>query len=504
MLRSISNTLSGIALTVLILAFAPIANAQTSYEGLNHINRIIQGAPSVSTVNISGNVAATASGPVTVRTPSGFSIPVPTSATATVPKAAVAKAAAKFAARAVPFVGTGFAAYDLYNEIKNSGIQTCPPPDFFCRPSVPTTVPNFRWTPAGYGGWHVTPELAAEFASKLVCQANTSYSGCYVKQLFLNHAENATAQIEYNVGLGKSNTLVTIQRYVGCPDNYALSNGVCTYTGTVQPGGKYTEAELEQALLDKINADSANSKRYYDALRADNARNRMLQDSEIVDPATPVVYNAPPVTTTERVVSTQTFTNPDGTTSTQTTKETVKVTPTTSGTTVGTGSITFPSQTTTTTTTVNNTTNNTTTTTTVVNNEPAIAEPAPLEIPNDYNKEATQQKILDELKGPTTAPPVTPDVVAKTKETDDQIKAEFDKLPNQQTSDKSNWFSWVWTPPVGQCVASAGAAVRGLSVSYDGGGIWCDWVEKIRDVIGFLFALGGAWYIYNLMFTRGD
>jgi hypothetical protein len=66
-------------------------------------------------------------------------------------------------------------------------------------------------------------------------------------------------------------------------------------------------------------------------------------------------------------------------------------------------------------------------------------------------------------------------------------------------TDKNLWFSWVWTPPVGQCHNPSGS-VSGFAVNWD----ICSTVEDFRDLLGFLFAIFTAWDTYNVMFRKGD
>ena len=211
-----------------------------------------------------------------------------------------------------------------------------------------------------------------------------------------------------------------------------------------------------------------------------------------------MTVNAPPVTTSERTVSTTQSQRPDGSTDTTTVTEKTTVTPTTSGTTQGTTTITYPSSTTQTTTVTNNVTNNTTTTTTVVNNQPAESS-TPSNFPNDYNKEVTQQQIAKELAG--EGAPALPNMTQQVAENIDKNKTDLSKLtdalPTQFVTDKEKWFSWVWTPPMGECTPSTGS-VHGVAISLD----ICPTVSNIREALGWLFALIGAWTIYLEIFKR--
>ncbi|RJG00961.1 hypothetical protein D3878_04635 [Noviherbaspirillum sedimenti] len=123
-----------------------------------------------------------------------------------------------------------------------------------------------------------------------------------------------------------------------------------------------------------MDADFQENKRLVDAMKADQAASDAagLQRDPALNPIksdTPVTVTAPPVTTPEKTVKTETIQKPDGSTDTVQTKQKTTITPTTSGTTVGDSKTTFPSQTITTTNITNSVTNITTTNTTTENNE---------------------------------------------------------------------------------------------------------------------------------------
>ena len=134
----------------------------------------------------------------------------------------------------------------------------------------------------------------------------------------------------------------------------------------------------------------------------------------------------------------------------------------------------------------------------VTNNGPItnVSNNYTVDIPNDYNKEATQLKIYTG-EGAPDAPNHAQTVTQKVTEMNKSITDLLDPIADQYTSDKGKWFSWVWTPPVGQCEPIAGS-VHGKTVNWD----LCPYVAKVRDVIGWIFAIFGAWVIYNEMFRR--
>jgi len=143
---------------------------------------------------------------------------------------------------------------------------------------------------------------------------------------------------------------------------------------------------------------------------------------------------------------------------------------------------------------ITNTTNNTTNNTTPV-------QP----LPTDYNREATQAAIKEDLNklvtgtGAASAPDFKKQVEDSKTKADSDLKEITDEIPDGYSSSKSNWFSWVWSPPVGVCTPYQ-ASIHGQSVSWD----ICPYIANVRDVIGWLFALYGAWTVYNQMFKRED
>jgi len=216
----------------------------------------------------------------------------------------------------------------------------------------------------------------------------------------------------------------------------------------------------------------------------------------VSSPAGGPTVSAPPVTGAPKVTTSDT-TKPDGSTDTTTTSETTTVTPTITNNNTSNPEITYNTTTNTTTSVTNNVTNitNTTHSTTSLPNEQPV-----MELPKDYNKEETQQQIKELLEAPTA--PTMPDQKAivdsaKTKSDTDLAQLQTDAKTGQ--ADKTAWFSWVWTPPVGTCQAFTGN-VHGYAISWD----MCPTVNNIRDVLAWLFALFGALEIYGQLFKRND
>lgn len=128
------------------------------------------------------------------------------------------------------------------------------------------------------------------------------------------------------------------------------------------------------------------------------------------------------------------------------------------------------------------------------------------DLPTDYNRESTQQQIRDLLK--TDGAPEMPDQQSRVdgakEDGQTALTNAFDGVKNSVGTDKDSFFSWVWTPQTFECAPSAPASLRGLTISFDGGGLWCEWAEKIRDLLGWLFGLLSAMTVYYQLFRKGD
>ncbi|ABR91675.1 Hypothetical protein mma_1783 [Janthinobacterium sp. Marseille] len=316
------------------------------------------GAPSLASQATSAGVNATASGVAQVKMPSGLRIPVSVANTATVSKAAIANAS-RVAVRALGPIGAAATAYEVYKAIQESGVTTCAPPDFFCKSDVTGLYPQTHYcynagaNPNGTNCGAQPAPLCSSWNSTYVWKANS------------NGTFQCTAP---NGGGWGAPTLYTV-----CPANYSLIAGMCSPTPTI-PQVPMTDADIEQTLQEKMDADFNFNRRLYDSLQRDIAQRGLTSAADPITPNTPVSVVAPPVTTSERTVSITQTPRADGSTDTTTVKETTTVNPTTAGNTQGTVKTTYPSTTTQTTTVTNNVTNNTTTSTTVVNNAPVEPE----------------------------------------------------------------------------------------------------------------------------------
>lgn len=353
------------ALAVLViwaLQFQGIAHAATSsYTGLDHINRIINSTPGISGITATSSVDGVqlrADGIVDVRTSSGQRIPVPTSATGTVSKATLAKNAARLV-RGATALGVAYEAYEVYNWIKQSGLKTCPPPDFFCKESVAST-PTYKWRTGAQGA-------AIYSSAQAACDAMPgSFNGtrCIYAGQYLTMYWQGSCTSPYIVN-GAGGEL---------PNQ---PNQTCILpAGTPAPtGGAYTsEQELADAIATSMGAPGTNTKAIRDAIYNDNKKQGILTQGDQVPAASPLAVDTPaPVTTPKVVTKTETIQNSDGTTSTKKTEEqttvTPKVTPPANGqpaTLQNPPKVDYPTTTTITTTVTNNTTNVTNVTTETV------------------------------------------------------------------------------------------------------------------------------------------
>lgn len=137
---------------------------------------------------------------------------------------------------------------------------------------------------------------------------------------------------------------------------------------------------------------------------------------------------------------------------------------------------------------------------TTTNNGPItnVSTTPAVQFPTDYNREATQAKILSG-EGAPDAPKWDTSVTEKTENLTKGVTDLFEPITSQFTDDKMKWFSWVWTPPVGECSPITGT-IHGKSVSWN----ICSYVDMVRNAVGWLFSIFGAWVIYNELFRRED
>jgi hypothetical protein len=513
------NRVFGPLLAVWLLWVPFGASAQTTAApvGVTQIiNNIIRGTPGINTVAMTGGLTVSTTANVDVAVARGVAR-IPTSFAADFVAASVFKGAGKIALRAVPWVGTALVVKDVADAVAQSGIKTCPPPAFFCVPDP--NGPNPNDLVGAYTQDYSTG--ACRFASEKCGYPKAAEENCKVyggasppADLFVRPYVSSAANPAHDVAnkvfsyyftcrASDSLRKVTQKDLTACPIGYSVSLGNCVRDGAPGPTIPATEDDLQKKMDDEYKRNATmvmNMKKHMDEVS--NANPGLAPTMGDVSNV-PVRVTAPQVAMPEEVVSTRQIPNADGTTSTETVKAQTTVTPQiAAGGTLASPGVTFPSTTTTTTTITNNTTNVTNESSTTVNNPAPPAEK--LEVPTDYNREATQKAILQQLDGTYIgAVPEDQDARQRTElaKTDTGLAEKFTAIPTQFEPDKTNWFSWVWTPPTATCSNSMwSGSVHGYAVSFD----LCPWVEKIRDAVGFLFALFGAINIYGNLFRSRD
>jgi hypothetical protein len=341
------------------LFFVPYAHAYTDPGPLPQTTNIVKGLPGVGTNAFGTGVVATSAGDILVQ-PSGLRVPV--TVAAQVEKAAIAKAAAKIAVRAVPFVGTAVALSDICTILCPNGYRQNPSSGAFEQieqPSIPGDAPGT--------GYMVN--------NTALSRANTTTAACDL-YMFQRDAQGKYVYAESAAGWTNVTSIVGTSSAPICKLTKTFTNGATsTSQFNMQKIANYyvpkyvlaTEVQTQADVLARME-QQAKFKSIYDSIKTDqrNYVGDWPDDYNPVKATTPITVTAPPAVSPERTVKTTTKTNPDGSTETTTTKEKTVVNPTTTGTTTGDSRTTFPTQTVTTSTTVNNTTNQTTTNTEVV------------------------------------------------------------------------------------------------------------------------------------------
>jgi hypothetical protein len=486
--------------------FAPPAMAQftgaSSYSGLSAINKIIRATPGISAVSVPGATTATATAVESVAlAEAGLTIPVATTAAATVAGSTMSGIAGKI------MIGGGLigaASIILPMIIDKANIYVCPPPQFFCKPDPKGPQPGDlygSYTARANSGASSCLTLAEHCdylaAAKASCRGVTvNTNGVPQNPNPFYNAQTNTWAFMFNCSpnFGGGNVTVSTVQPSSCPAGYHLSNGQCVSDSATIPSVQATEADISGPLTTAVNSNASNQKNLYDVLTQNGA--------QVFTGGTAVTVTAPPVTVPART-TTQDIVNPDGTTSHQVITKETTVTPQVNGTTIDNTTITYPADTKVTTTSTNTTTN-VTTTTTIIIHENGQQQPTPdkVNLPTDYARENTLEAIQRNTspEGAPSMPDQKSVVTAATAKSDaDYLNLRTGIETAHTGSDKSSFFSFLWTPPVGTCSASVGT-VHGWEVKLDP----CDTVNNIRDVLGWLLALFTGWSIWNLMFKGAE
>lgn len=452
------------------------------------INNIVRSTPGITNVAINGGVRVTAAGAVDVAA-GGLVIPVATSVAADVSAASIAAGAARIAFRAIPWVGAALVVAEVANQVSKDNISICPPPDFFCKKV------------SGAGGYYNDYQPGIGYGSA------QSVGAAAVAYLYsANHCTSAGQDFCPDAS---SMTCSDTARGWRC-DNlrstaYPSLSGYRDVDATTHPDvvSPATSSDLQASLNKQFQVDAGI------ALRMKQQMDLVSQQNLGTEPPinmsnSPITVSSPPVSAPADIISTTTLTNPDGSTSTVVVRAQTTVTPQIdSNGTIQNPGVKFPSNTVTTTTTTNNTTNATNVTTNTTNNPPSLPVEK-LQLPTDYNREATQKAILQQLDG-SLSPDLPADQDARAKsdaaKTDKSLADKFTEIPSLFSNDKLLWFSWVWTPPVGSCSPSDyTGTVHGYSVAFD----VCPLVSRVRELVGFIFAIFGALSIYTNLFRKAS
>ncbi len=312
--------------------------------------------PSVPTAT---GVSASASTTVPVTLPGGKTVPVPLTATAQVPRAAIAKAVAKL----VPIASTALAVKELIDLLSPLGYQLSPTgvlqaPE---RPAIPNDPVGTGYTYVDFSATAIQSiyfgKTPIEACEKLADNYRTPNWYAWIPVTKVDSAYRCSVRLDL-----KSCAPGT------CWSQYPINNReLFKFEKYYSPApAPLTEAQIEQDAIAKMAGDPAAQTRLYDALQKDwRSKPNLPSVANPLSPATPVTITAPPVNTIERTIRTETRRLPDGTTETITTRESTKIIPVTTGNTYNDIQTVYKYETTTTSSTTNNTTNITTTNTAV-------------------------------------------------------------------------------------------------------------------------------------------
>lgn len=472
---------------------SPVARAD-SYAGLDHINRIIAGTPGITTAGLSGGtVGVQASGSLAWTTSSGYKMSVPLVVEADVGAAAIAAGAARILSRAVPWVGAALLINDVYNAISDSGLVQC---------STGGVCQSAKQSATAYYPPYPQPGVYT------ACKTSGGLTTCLLYEELPSIPHGCGGS--YPSGWNTTNYRSTTAASCGWVMQGTVSNAPLP-APTADANG---ESDVTNALTPKLQADPNLAKKIYDEVVAVEQQNPSLvvMGTDPLDIRNaPIKLNTGAVASPSHTISTTTITNPDGTTSTVTKTEVITVTPNVAtGATVANPGITLPSQVQTTTTTTNNATGQTTTQVDTNNVPDGAAKPEqqPLQIPTDYNRENTQQavhadttKIAQELdaSGAADLPDQSAKVASAQADSDTKMQGMRDQTLNDREPNESLFYKFLWTPPVGTCTPYT-VGFRGFSGTVD----FCGTVGMLRDILGWLMALGSALSIYNLLFRNSE
>lgn len=483
---------------------APSVGSASTANTTRIINDIIRRTPGITSRTTTGTgVTVAARGVTDVAAGRGLTIPIPTGASAAVSAGRIAG----IAARAVRWGSfAGIASMVLPWLAERSGIVTCPPPDFFCKPgseegvdpiSGGWTVPDSFSSPTRQikAGTNVAACEKLQLAQRTFQPTMTSYWGGW-QAITAGGSHYCASTNQPNTRFGLTPAPAT------CPDGSTKKNGTdCVIVGPLRPA---TEPEIGAGIEDAITGNPTRVGQAYDAIN--NA------GVAVFSPADPVVVEpSAPVSAPQKMTVTQ-QSKPDGSIDTQVTVIETVVKPKVDGNTIGDTKITYPTTTTTTTKTTNNVTNITTTTTTVTNTTyPPVNSPLPekpivdypdspaspatptekTEFPTDYNREVTQKSILSKLEEfmkpiTTTLPDGNAEVESVQAKNEEGLGVVAGITP--ETVNVKNWFPSV---PTAACVdPQVPVPLGGGTVIFPICGYVNTFSNLISGVIAFFCILG--------------
>lgn len=399
---------SGLVLFLLALFVAPFSYAQ-GVNGFTGNWSVSPGGSDFAKLIADKSISATAS--------NGSRASVPVTATVNVSKSVIATNAARIA-RAGSAIGVGFLAWETYNAIKDSGITTCPPPDFFCNPGAAenaiggTTYGNTSLSDSGWiynGSSGTLGNRLQQWATDTgrMNQFNCGSGGQVVAaRTVLSGNIYQTDQVWCRVGGDATNRPIgSIYDMGGNPA--VTKQGPAPIPPVQAPPVPFgSEADMVQKMMD-TGWNSGMYEKMWKAVEGD-AKLRASQVPQGVITLTGrlgsdslVFISGPSVPTPQVTTKTRVITNPDGTTSTETVKEQTTFTPSQTGTKVSDTEPVIKPTTVVTTTITNNTTNQTTTN---VETQTPIQPPA--EPPSDMCKTNPDALACKTLGGPLEATPV--------------------------------------------------------------------------------------------------
>ena len=441
---------------VTLLKPVGVVGPYSTYFPVNQSGYVLTKPTTAAAAGVSGSggfVNVGKAGTAVITRPNLPNISVPVNVTTKVAGSAAVAAAARAAtvARALTGpVGVALIGYDIYKRIQESGVTTCPPPDFFCKPETVAydrDQTGWKQTTGGSTLWSINSWIADRFRA-----CSTAVSSEVVDRGMINGVPWIRVDIKRADGTPITSCTQQLMFHNPNPDATRL------------PGPPLSDTEVTTAIQTHVNADGTGvrAKSMYDAAMDADVRMRAVGQEGIpqtvMQPAgSPSTLTSAPVIAPVETISTRTGTDANGNPQTITTTAQPTVTPVVQGT----GSSTTVTY---------NITNNITNTTTnpadpavppktqteviVVKIEPDQAVPnptEPTEFPKDYNKEATQLQILDLLKGegvPDGTALSSTDAENSIKGAQGQLTAAVDQV----TPGSLGLASWLPSIPTTACV----------------------------------------------------